>query len=434
MRTRLICLLLSTLPLSAHGQQSPAADPTPIPTSPARSVRVSFLPPPLEGTISLGVYDAKGKLVRILKREADINEFTIGTDALSTTWDGRNDAGEEAPPGKYSARGFVAGDLKVEGVGFFFNDWITTEDSPRIMRVDNLREQGDKLLLLVALPGEQGAILSCDQSGKVLESIPQGPDRFAEVFEPVNLGVQIENGKLLIHAADGWKPLSWSTLIKPEHAALGSGETIWLIDRVTENEAALEVKQFAANGEFLRRLAYQPNDPQPIAIAASNREDKIFVLERGPLLQRLRGLSLLLPQTAGGQPPVSDWKVDFEKTIVAHKDFCLVNGKPLPSSLPGAHVPEKLKVRLQPNPLLNDERMSVELAIGFDEDGSFLKTHDGLPLFSISETPHLVRGLLAAHGSNALDIFQDDGAVVEQFRVSRVDQMMSFDCGGFELK
>ena len=29
------------------------------------------------------------------------------------------------PPGKYSAHGFVVGDLKIEGVGFFFNDWVT---------------------------------------------------------------------------------------------------------------------------------------------------------------------------------------------------------------------------------------------------------------------------------------------------------------------
>jgi hypothetical protein len=63
-----------------------------------------------------------------------------------------------------------------------------------------------------------------------------------------------------------------------------------------------------------------------------------------------------------------------------------------------------------------------------------LKTEDGLPLCSISETPGLTRGLLAAHGSNALDVFQDDGALVEQFRVTGVDQMMGFDCGGFELK
>lgn len=429
---RLPCVLLLSLAFTALGQDSPTPEPTSTP--PTRNLRISFLPPPLDGTISLGIYDAKAKLVRVLHREADINEFKIGTDALSTTWDGKDDAGESVPAGKYSARGFVVGDLKIEGVGFFFNDWITSEDSPRIKRVNNLREQGDKLLLLVVLSGERDAIVSCDLSGKVLESMRDGPDRFTEVFESGHLGVQIENGKLLINAADGWKPLSWSTLIKPEHAALGSGGTIWLIDHLAENVAAVEVKQFAANGEFLRRLAYRPDDPQPRVVAASKREDKIFVLEEKSELQRVRGLSLLATRTEGGQQPISDWKVDFEKTIVAHKDFSLVNGKPVPSSPAGANAPEKLKIKLQPNPLINDERVTVELAIGFDEDGSFLKASDGLPLFSISETPGLIRGLLGAHGSNALDVFQDDGAVVEQFRVTGVDQMMSFDCGGFELK
>ena len=427
-------VLLLSLAFTALGQESPTPEPTSAPTPPTRSVRVSFLPPPLDGTISLGIYDAKGKLVRVLKREADINEFTIGTDSLSTTWDGQDDAGKNVPAGKYSAHGFVVGDLKIEGVGFFFNDWMTSEDSPRIKRVENLREQGDKLALMVALSGEQDAVVSCDLSGKVLDSMLEGPERFAEIFEPGHLGVQIENGKLLINRADGWTPLSWSTLIKPEHAALGSGGTIWVIDHVAENEAAVEVKQFAANGEFLRRLAYQPNDPQPKVVAASNREDKIFVLEESSELQRVRGLSLLAKKTEGGQQPISDWKVDFEKKIVAHKDFSLVDGKPVPSSPAGASAPEKLKIKLQANPLLGDARVTAEVAVGFGDDGSFLKTHDGLPLFSISETQGLIRGLLAAHGSNALDVFQDDGAVVEQFRVTGVDQMMSFDCGGFDLK
>ena len=430
----LFLFLLVSFTLTAHGQESPAPGPTPTPPAPARSVRISFLPPPLDGTISLGIYDAKGKLVRVLHREADINEFKIGADALSTTWDGKDDGGANVPAGKYSAHGFVVGDLGIEGVGFFFNDWITKDDSLRITHVSNLRWLGDKLLLLVDLPDEQSATVLCDLSGKILESNPEGPDRFTELFETGHAGVQVENGKLLINAADGWKPVSWPTLIKPEHAAMGSGGSIWVVDHVAENGAALEVKQFAANGDFLRRLAYQPNDPQPRAVAASNREDRIFVLEAVSEFQRVRGLSLIVTKAEGNQQPISDWKVDFDKRIVAHKDFSIVDGKPVPAPPAGANAPEKLKIKLQPNPLMNDERVTVELAVGLDEDGSFLKAGDGLPLCSISETPKLTRALLAAHGSNALDVFQDDGAVVEQFRVTGVDQMMSFDCGGFELK
>jgi hypothetical protein len=74
------------------------------------------------------------------------------------------------------------------------------------------------------------------------------------------------------------------------------------------------------------------------------------------------------------------------------------------------------------------------MMIGIDADGSFLKAADGLPLCTISETEELRRALLDLRGSNTLEVFQDDGAVVEEFRVTGADQMMSFDCGGFELK
>src|SRR5215470_15787017 len=76
---------------------SPLAPEQTASASPARNVRISFVPPPLEGTISLGIYDAKGKLVRVLHQESDPNEFQIGADALVTQWDGKNDSGEDLP-------------------------------------------------------------------------------------------------------------------------------------------------------------------------------------------------------------------------------------------------------------------------------------------------------------------------------------------------
>jgi hypothetical protein len=92
---------------------SPVPEQTPS-ASPARSVRISFVPPPLEGRISLGIYDAKGKLVRVLHKQSELNEFKIGADALVTQWDGKNDNGEDLPAGKYHARGYLVGPLKVE--------------------------------------------------------------------------------------------------------------------------------------------------------------------------------------------------------------------------------------------------------------------------------------------------------------------------------
>src|SRR5438309_9215357 len=53
---------------------TPAPEQTPS-ASPARTVRISFVPPPLEGTIDLGIYDNNAKLVRVLHQDAELNEF-----------------------------------------------------------------------------------------------------------------------------------------------------------------------------------------------------------------------------------------------------------------------------------------------------------------------------------------------------------------------
>jgi hypothetical protein len=211
--------------LSPLPGESTSPSPTPIQTpSPfPRRVRISFLPPPLEGTISLGIYDANGTLVRILHQQAELNEFTIGSDALVTEWDGKNDDDQDLPAGKYRAHGYLVGHFKIEDMG---------------------------------------------------EATPP--------------------------------PL--------------------------ENE------------------------------------------------------------------------------------------------------PTTVKVRLMPNPLADDKRSTVDLRVGFDGDGSYLKTFDDLPLFMLSEAPHLIRALITRKSEKSVDVWQDDGATVHQFRVSNLDKMMAFDCGEFELK
>jgi hypothetical protein len=385
-------LLATALLGSALAQDSPSpSSPSPSPSPAARSIRVSFVPPPLDGTISLGIYDAKGKLVRVLFREADINEFTIGSDALSTTWDGKDDAGENVPPGKYSAHGFVVGDLKIEGVGFFFNDWITSADGPRFSHIRSLMMRDADLLLAVDL-------------------VPPG------------------QGHVLYDVADKSLTLKDTDLETGGDASAGTpgrDGTRWVIE-------GAEVKQLAADGEFLRRLPVSPEQPPPKAIAASLKEDKIYLLEENDKGQRVRALSLAATKSEGAEQSVSEWKVDLEKSIVAHSEFSIVDGKVTAAS--NGAAPDRAKIKLQANPLLNNDRVTVELMIGIDADGSFLKAADGLPLCTISETEDLRRALLELRGNNTLEVFQDDGAVVEEFRVTGADQMMSFDCGGFELK
>ena len=100
----------------------------------------------------------------------------------------------------------------------------------------------------------------------------------------------------------------------------------------------------------------------------------------------------------------------------------------------GLNEANAVKVPLVRNPLRKDKKPTVELGLGFDGTGSFLKTSDGLPLFKVSETGNVTRAGIATHGENAVDIWQDDGTTVHGFRISNVDQMMAFDCGEFQLK
>jgi hypothetical protein len=403
---RLFSLLAFVVIAHAQEPMAPTASP-----SPARTVMLRFAPPPMEGTISLGIYDAKGKLVRVLHREDAFSDFTAGHDALETTWDGNDDRGTALPSGKYSARGYLVGNLKVEGIDYFFNDWVTDEKSPHILNLSHLSTAAGELHLIAELAGRKVREFICDQTTGVIQR---------ELSSPIEPRYCEESP-------------DHKSLLSPFDCAAGGNQTIWFIDAL-DRSGSREVKQLAANHDLLRRLAYSQNDPQPQSIAASETEDKIFLIEKSERLQRVRALTLIRTISNSLEGSISDWKTDFEKKIVAHKNFSIENGKPVANPPNEQIVPEKIKQKLQPNPLKRDQPDKVELSVGIDSDGSCLKTADGLPLRTISETPNLSRAVMTAHGDKAVDIFEDDGAVVEQFRISGLDQMMAFDCGAFDLK
>lgn len=119
MKLLIVALVLGLT--TALAQESPTPSPTatasPTASPAARSVRISFVPPPLEGTISLGIYDHEGKLVRVLVDQGSVDEFDVGADALNAKWDGKDDHDQDLPAAKYHARGYMVGSLKVEDVG-----------------------------------------------------------------------------------------------------------------------------------------------------------------------------------------------------------------------------------------------------------------------------------------------------------------------------
>lgn len=403
MRIAILFFVLGLVAVAA--EESPGPSPSPSPAR-SRQVLLRFALPPLDGTISLGIFDRTGKLVRTLHREDAISEFTPGHDALETTWDGNDDGGNPLPNEKYSARGYVVGDLKVVGVDYFFNDWVTDENSPRIRHLWQLWMDGRELQVTVDLADGKKASFICDQTtGTITKEIP------------ARLGIHCDPVAAI------------PNLLSPGDCASGKEGSIWFID----GSGPKEVKQLSKTHELLRRLSYAAEDPQPACIEASPSEEKIFLIEQNDHLQRLRALTLVRTGTESAEL-VSDWKTDFEKKIVAHPDFALENGQPVAVATAPQTQPEKITQILRPDPLQHDKPGKLELAIGIDADGSFLKTADGLPLRTISDTPNLTRTVLARPNEKTIDVFQDDGAVVEQFRISNLQQMIAFDCGEFELK
>ncbi|MHA3771997.1 hypothetical protein ACXR0O_10715 [Verrucomicrobiota bacterium sgz303538] len=392
----------------------------------ASGVRITFLPPPIQGTLTLGIYNKAGKLVRVLHREATEKDFTIGLNGLITTWDGKDDNGTTVPPGKYSARGYTVGALDIEGVAYHCNDFMVDEDSPRIRQLVALRvSPEEKLSVSVKLADEKAAEFAIGEDGQVKQAAQPSKD------DP-ETPASADGGARLILGGKEIRADSIADLQKPIDAAPGKDGTLWVIDQTS---SGVEVKQYSATGEFLRRLAAAPEDPVPQKIVASKTQDRIYLLESSQGVQRLRGLARD-DGTAPAKPSetatsLSTWKTLFSKQIQASEQFASVADK---LGRPQAFKPEpQITMRLLPNPLFKNAPVSASLEVAYDAEGSYLRTTDALPLVRLTDTPHLKWVVMGReNGSRAVTIFQSDGAVVEEFRVRKLANMMAFDAGEYE--
>lgn len=141
-----------------------------------RSIRISFVPPPLEGMVSLGIYDENDQLVRVLHQEAEFDEFTIGADALSTKWDGKDGDGYDLPAGRYHARGFVVAPMKIEEMPSNGNEAVAMAQFVKIKLVPNPLENNERptVNLSVGFDDENAFLASAD--GLPLVTITPGAD------------------------------------------------------------------------------------------------------------------------------------------------------------------------------------------------------------------------------------------------------------------
>ncbi len=383
---------------------------------------IIFLPPPMDGggTISLGIFNGAGKLVRTLHREAAVDDFKQAENGLVTRWDGRDDAGQQLPNGKYAVRGWMSGNLGVEGVAFHGNDWIK-EESPRFTRVTALKGVGrdDVQVTLRTADGKE-------------ETLGWKLSREGDAPPPNDVAAAIEEGKVVVRAGGESTPLILGEGEKPVACVTGYGGRVWAIIETSEGR---EVRAYSSEGEFLRRLPYEKNDPQPVQIAASQWSEMIFLLDENAGEQRLRSLALgTSDQQAAANPqaPVkSAWRVTYLKRILKSDTFDAIASHLGRAKAPKAEAVVTIPVRS--NPLLGDAKAEAALKVAADSNGVVLKSADDLFLARLTTAQNLKWAALVKEGKS-LALFQGDGCAVEEFKIAHPENLMSFDAGDVELR
>lgn len=427
---------LSTLLFLSLSLSSALAQDEEYPPAKKSGVRITFLPPPLDGTLSLGIYDRAGKLVRSLHREATEKDFVVGLNGFITSWDGSDDSGHPMPAGKYFARGYAVGDIAVEGVAMHGNDWITDEETPRIRKIISISPAASGFSIRAVVVGEEREqSFHCTGEGavqnKVLTPLEAGSEK------PASDPASIVKPPAQTPSPEGSKSTAaqlaarFPGTIAPSALTPGKDGTIWLIDDRGDHR---EVDEFSADGELQRRLKIDPAEPQPMSIAPVPSRDALFLIEEKPGLQRVRGLALDTPAEplASGESPVSTWKEFLSKTIIASDAFTDVTDK-LGRAKPFVVEP-KIRVRLLPNELSKNETPDLDVQVAIDSEGAYLQASEGLLLKRITETPQLKWAMMGREGSRAITVFQSDGAVVEEFKVRKLANTMAFDAGDYDWK
>jgi len=468
------------------------------------AVPIQFVPAAGSGTVSLGIYDREGRLVRILCDEWPFSRFRIGLNGLSTTWDGKDDEGQPVPEGTYTARGFVVGDVAISGEAFHFNDWIESNDSPRIVSVAGVQLlPGGDVLLMARLAGDQGALVRYSPEsearwrtmlteprpeaaqrvqltisdktafvlldGKVrsagLEDGAEAPvpvatdgviaiaargDRlallgrdsvrfyllpdFASQGEAKDLPAPLVSIALLDQGAvacaedgsvwrwqAGWSPVEIPQGTKIRAVSAGRDNTFW----VSEENADGSTSAAHYNPDEGRLADWSPgaDEGKITGIAGTTDKDYFVASLASPDARRTVGIR----RKSEGE----GWEYVFDKKITRSTDFGWADGQ---LSAAGGETPQEISARLIVNPLDPGASRDLVLHAATNAAGPVLQTGDGLPLLRISSSAGYRRVMVVPGANeNTARFFQGDGACVEEYALSGLGNMTSFDAGTIKM-
>jgi len=259
-------------------------------------------------------------------------------------------------------------------------------------------------------------------------------DPAREEKTPVAFDVLAVNGEQMLGASSSGDEVWESTDAKwrklPLVAAasslsFGLKGTFWMTGIDAENGKPF-TGQFDRGGEFLR--AYR-DEFSPVKVCASTAIEEIAVLEMNHSAQRLRVLSLVekSPNTPG------DWAIGFEKTIWDCRRFGIVEGKLVPDA---GDTPQtnQVDVALATGGLTTSSHV-LAVRVTSDHAGLWLETQSGLRLAFLASQSSVRRVvLLLGLEKEFLTVYAGDGAVVAEYAVRGLGNIVEIDAGEVELR
>ncbi len=453
-----------------------------------------FVPPPVEGVISLGVYDNKGKIVRVLKKEAELDSFKSGSDGLVIDWDRNDSQGKPVPNGKYFARGVLIGDVKIEGVAFRLNDWVDSSDDPRIRKVLSATLL-DPLRAAVLAVAAQPEVVVLESNGNRAKTISLAFNPLAIKAAGSNLLLFDKAQVVLINATSGGEVSRLNLSNVRDADALGD-RTVVLYGNQIKYQVNVTPQDLRAPAEDLFRCAvlsssivvaskeaniWKLDGQQFTAVDTggtselldmnAGASDSVWLLvktstatllkqidpsgkilreiELPPDLQTVTRLgasrnedALLLMSDDGTTQRVigvrfqaanqgkSIWEKWFERTLTSFKFFDLKEGKVVPADAKTDSPP--VFVKPANNPMENTRQALFQLSIVADETGAWVASVDGLPLFQVCATKNIKQTRCISDGANGLRVYASDGTVVEEYHLTSLENLFRFDAGSFD--
>jgi hypothetical protein len=456
--------------------------------------QLMFVPPPVEGVISLGVYDGKSKLVRILKRAAPIDSFKSGLNGLLIDWDHNDAHGKPVPSGKFFARGVLIGDVKVEGVAFHFNDWIHDSGDPRIQKIISVALLSElRPAVLVGAPhpglitfennGNQSKlatltfspqtikatgsnILAFDSTRLALIDPTSGtqvsqqnlPDvRDADAFG--NRTVVLTGSQIRYQTDEGsldLKPpadhlfrcavLTTSIVVATkesnvwkldgrEFAAVDAGETGELLDMSAGTSDSVWLLVKTGTATLLKQIGPSGQILREIALPP----DLQTVTRLGA--SRNQDALLLISESDATQRVIgvrfqvanqgkSVWEKWFDRSLMTFRFFDVREGKVVPAEARIDSPP--VFVKPVNNPMENTRQANFQLTIYTDDTGAWVASVDGLPLIQVCETKDLKQARWISDGANGMRVYVSDGTVVEEYHLTSLENLFRFDAGSFD--